>query len=63
MKAAEAAGVDRGRRQVAVEGNGFFARAVRHVASSVAALVGDEPGVTYYGVTPNLIITMPRALA
>jgi len=46
-----------------VEGNGFFARAVRHVASSVAAFVGDELGVIYDGVSPNRIIAMPRALA
>ncbi|OSX73165.1 hypothetical protein BU14_0372s0006 [Porphyra umbilicalis] len=63
MEASGAAGVDRGRRQVAVEGNGFLARAVRHIASSLGALVGDELGVTYDGVTPNLIIAMPRALA
>jgi len=46
-----------------VAGNGFFARAVRHIASDAAALVGDELGVTNDGVPPNLIIVMPRALA
>jgi len=55
---------DRGRRQVVVppEG-GRFENAVRGVLDAVASHVGGELNAPYDGVTPHVLITMPRAPA
>ena len=63
---------DTGRRQVPVPSGGrgrgnrqrnHFAREVRRTLATVAARVGNEFDVAYDGVTPHILITMPRTPA
>jgi len=63
---------DIGRRQVAVPSGGrgrggrqraHFARQVRLTLATVAARVGNALDVAYDGVTPHVLITMPRTPA
>ena len=55
---------DRGRRQVPVASQGgSFNGAVRQVLGAVASRVGNDLHAAYDGVTPHILITMPRAPA
>ena len=55
---------DRGRRQVPVTSeSGDFEAAVQSTLESVAARVSASLGATSDGVTPHIVITMPRAPA
>jgi len=55
---------DRGRRQVPVASQGGgFEGAVHRVFGAVASRVGSDLHAAYDGVTPHIVITMPRAPA